>query len=259
MQVKFYKYQGAGNDFVMIDNRKQWFDKTNQKLIEKLCDRKFGIGSDGLICLENESNFDFKMIYFNADGNESTMCGNGGRCIVAFAKYLNIINDKANFIAIDGVHKALINNGIVSLQMQNVSNILLNDDYVYLNSGSPHHINYFNNIGKLDVKQLGSKIRYSEPYLNEGTNVNFVEQLNNDTFKVRTYERGVENETLSCGTGATAVAIASHRTGKTDKSVINLKTKGGSLKVSFTENNGIYKNVYLEGSAVQVFEGKTTI
>jgi len=259
MQVKFYKYQGAGNDFVMIDNRKQWFDSSNQKCIEKLCNRKFGIGADGLICLENEDDFDFKMLYFNADGNESTMCGNGGRCIVAFAKFLNIIKNKANFTAIDGVHRAVINKDIISLQMQNVSKILLNDDYVYLNSGSPHHIKYFNNVDKLDIKQLGSIIRYGAPYLNEGTNVNFVEQVNKNTFKVRTYERGVENETLSCGTGVTAVAIASHKTGKTTDSIINLNTKGGNLKVLFTEKNGVYKNVFLKGPAVQVFKGKITI
>ncbi len=259
MQVKFYKYQGTGNDFIMIDNRKQWFDTKNQKCIEKLCDRKFGIGADGLICLENKDDFDFKMIYFNADGNESTMCGNGGRCIVAFAKYLNIVKDKAHFIAIDGAHKAVINKGIVSLQMQNVSEILLNDDSVYLNSGSPHHIKYSNNIDTLDVKQLGSIIRYGAPYLSEGTNVNFVEQINKNTFKVRTYERGVENETLSCGTGVTAVAIASHKTGKTTNSIINLNTKGGNLKVLFTEENGVYKNVFLKGPAIQVFKGKITI
>jgi len=259
MQVKFYKYQGTGNDFIMIDNRKQWFDTANQKCIEKLCDRKFGIGADGLICLENEHNFDFKMLYFNADGNESTMCGNGGRCIVAFAKFLNIIKDKAHFTAVDGIHKAAINKDVISLQMQNVTEILLNDDYIYLNSGSPHHIKYFNNVDKLDVKQLGSTIRYGKPYLKEGTNVNFVEQVNENTFKVRTYERGVENETLSCGTGVTAVAIASHKTGKTSSFKVTLNTKGGNLKVLFTEKGGVYKNVFLEGPAIQVFKGKIAI
>jgi len=201
MQIEFYKYQGAGNDFVMIDNRLKKFDTSNQKQIEKLCNRKFGIGADGLICLENKNGYDFKMLYFNADGKQGTMCGNGGRCIVAFAKHLNIIKDKAYFIAIDGEHNAKINEDSISLQMQDISDITLKEDYVFLDSGSPHHIKYYKNIDELDIKQLGHDIRYGAPYFKVGTNVNFVTQLNNNTFKVRTYERGVENETLSCGTG----------------------------------------------------------
>jgi len=259
MQVEFYKYQGAGNDFVMIDNRQKLFDTSNQKQIEKLCDRKFGIGADGLICLENKNGYDFKMVYFNADGNESTMCGNGGRCIVAFAKYLNIIVDKAHFIAIDGEHSAIISEDTISLQMQNISDISLKEDYVFLDSGSPHHIKYYKNIDDLDVKQLGNDIRYGAPYFKVGTNVNFVSQMNNNTFKVRTYERGVEGETLSCGTGVTAVAIASHKTGKTNDTIVNLNTKGGNLKVTFTENKGVYKNIFLEGPTEQVFNGKINI
>ena len=259
MQINFYKYQGAGNDFVMIDNRLEWFDTTNKQLIEKLCNRRFGIGADGLICLENDSDFDFKMLYFNSDGNQSTMCGNGGRCIVSFAKYLNIVTKKANFTAIDGAHKATISLDKVSLQMQDISDIKIKDNYVFLDSGSPHHITYYKNIDNLDVKKLGHVIRYGKPYFKTGTNVNFVAQLNKNTFKVRTYERGVEDETLSCGTGVTAVAIASHKIGKTSDFEINLNTKGGNLKVSFTENNGVYKNVFLEGSAVQVFKGKINI
>jgi len=259
MQIIFYKYQGAGNDFIMIDNRLQWFDTSNQKLIKKLCNRRFGIGADGLICLENENNFDFKMLYFNSDGNQSTMCGNGGRCIVAFAKFLNIVTEKANFIAIDGKHRAIINKNTISLQMQNISDILLKNNYIFLDSGSPHHIAYFNNIDKLDVQKLGRDIRYGEPYFSTGTNVNFVEQVNKNTFKVRTYERGVEEETLSCGTGVTAVAVASHKTGKTNNLMINLNTKGGNLRVSFTKNNDVYENIFLEGPAIQVFNGKINI
>lgn len=255
MNLTFYKYQGCGNDFIIIDNRLNIFDTTNINLINSLCDRHFGIGADGLICLENEDGFDFKMVYFNADGNESTMCGNGGRCIVAFAKFLNIIKNKAHFTAIDSIHKATINGKIISLQMQDVKTIIIKDDTAFLNTGSPHHITYKTDIDQIDVKIEGHDLRYGAPYYEEGANINFVEQINNNTFKVRTYERGVEDETLSCGTGVTATAIASHKTKKTINTVINLQTKGGHLKVSFTEKDGVYSEVFLEGPAVQVFKG----
>ncbi|NQW37111.1 MAG: diaminopimelate epimerase [Flavobacteriales bacterium] len=259
MELAFYKYQGTGNDFVLIDNRLKTFDTSNTKRIQHICDRKFGVGADGFICLENDANFDFKMVYFNADGNESTMCGNGGRCIVAFAKYLNIIENYAHFVAIDGPHNASIKNDIISLQMQNVADILVTDTHVFLNTGSPHHISYQKNIHQLDIKLNGSSIRNGAPYFKEGTNVNFVEQIDNNTFKVRTYERGVEDETLSCGTGVTAVAIASHKTNKTHSSVINLQTEGGNLKVSFKVKDNVYTDVFLEGPAVQVFKGNISI
>ena len=259
MQIDFYKYQGTGNDFIIIDNRSKSFDTSNSKLIQNLCDRKFGIGADGLIALENTPDFDFKMLYFNADGNEGSMCGNGGRCIVDFAKYLGIIQNEAYFLAVDGAHKAQINEGIVSLQMQNIEHIKITDNFVYLDTGSPHHISFQNNIDLLNVKQKGNAIRYGAPYFETGTNVNFVEQIDNNTFKIRTYERGVEDETLSCGTGVTAVAIAGHKTGKTTATSINIQTKGGVLNVSFDETNGIYSKVFLNGPAVQVFKGTITI
>jgi diaminopimelate epimerase len=259
MKLAFYKYQGTGNDFVLIDNRLKSFDTSNTKRIQHICDRKFGVGADGFICLENDKNFDFKMVYFNADGNESSMCGNGGRCIVAFAKYLNIIENNAHFMAIDGPHNASINNNIISLQMQNVTDILVTDMHVFLNTGSPHHVSYQNNIHLLDVKLNGSNIRNGTPYFKEGSNVNFVEQIDSNTFKVRTYERGVEDETLSCGTGVTAVAIASHKINKTNSSVINLQTEGGNLKVSFKVKDNVYTDVFLEGPAVLVFQGEISI
>lgn len=255
MNLTFYKYQGTGNDFIIIDNRLNSFDTTNINLINSLCDRRFGIGADGLICLENASGFDFKMVYFNADGHESTMCGNGGRCIVAFAKFLNIIKNQAHFIAVDGVHQAIINGETISLQMQDVKDIIIKNDTVFLNTGSPHHITYRTDIDQINVKTEGRNLRYGAPYYEEGTNVNFVVQINSNTFKIRTYERGVEDETLSCGTGVTAAAIASHKTKKTSDSVINLQTKGGLLKVSFTEKDGVYTEVFLKGPAVQVFKG----
>lgn len=257
MQLTFYKYQGTGNDFVMVDNRTEFFPKDNTELIEKLCDRRFGIGADGLILLENHSEYDFKMVYCNSDGNESSMCGNGGRCLVAFAKQMGVIENKAEFEAVDGYHYATIDtNGIVALQMKDVDTVNQHEDYTFLNTGSPHHVQLVDNLVELDIKTEGAKIRFSDLYGKAGSNVNFVYQLANDIFAVRTYERGVEDETLSCGTGVTAVAIAMHRTGKTNNNIINLNVEGGKLKVQFDVDNGKYTNVFLIGQATFVFEGK---
>lgn len=254
--MKFFKYQGTGNDFVMIDNRNQTFPKTDVKLIEKLCDRRFGIGGDGLILLENERGVDFKMVYYNSDGNQSTMCGNGGRCIVAFAKQLNVILNKATFTAVDGMHHAtILENGSVSLQMKDVSDVKIEIDYVFLNTGSPHHIQVVEDLENIDVKEIGSKIRYSNLYKQEGSNINFVMQVAENHFELRTYERGVEDETLSCGTGATAAAIAMFKQNKTKCNKIDIDVQGGKLKVTFDEKDGVFTNVFLEGSAQFVFEG----
>jgi len=252
--MKFYKYQGTGNDFVMIDNRDNFFPKGNTALVAKLCDRRFGIGADGLILLENDDQTDFRMVYYNSDGNQSSMCGNGGRCIVAFAQKLGIINDKATFIATDGLHFATIENNVVSLQMKDVDEVKITDDYVFLNTGSPHHVVLVEDLENYDVKNQGAKIRYSDLYGKAGSNVNFVTQITGDFFAVRTYERGVEDETLSCGTGATAVAIAMYALKKTDSSEISIKVIGGDLKVSFCERDD-YENVFLIGRADYVFEG----
>lgn len=255
MSTTFYKYQGTGNDFVMIDNRSLQFDKNDTKYIKSLCDRRFGIGADGLILLENDLDSDFKMVYYNADGRQSSMCGNGGRCLVAFAKFLGIIKNTTEFIAIDGLHKAEINDGIVKLQMQNVGNIEHYDTHTFLNTGSPHHVQIVSDIATYNVKTNGAKIRYGDPYGKVGSNVNFVEPLNDSKFKVRTYERGVEDETYSCGTGVTAVAIAMHATKKTHAESINITTPGGDLKVTFNRTEEGYHNIWLIGPAVQVFKG----
>lgn len=250
-----YKYQGTGNDFVMIDNRLRIFPKNDINLIAKLCDRRFGIGADGLILLENDNATDFKMVYYNSDGNQSSMCGNGGRCLVAFAKKLGIIKNKATFIAIDGLHQATINeNDIVSLQMKDVSEIDIHEKYVFLNTGSPHHIQIIENLASFDVKKEGEKIRYSNLYGKEGSNVNFVTQISENEFSIRTYERGVEDETLSCGTGATATAIAMNFMGKTKSNNIIINVEGGKLEVSFQENSEVFTNVFLKGPAEFVFE-----
>lgn len=259
MKLQFFKYQGTGNDFVMIDNRLNTFPKTTE-LIKKLCDRRFGIGGDGLILLENDSDTDFKMVYYNSDGNESSMCGNGGRCLVAFAKKLQIFETETSFIAVDGLHFATVNNDeTISLQMKNVDEIKVEDEYVFMNTGSPHHVLMVDEVKNVNVKEMGAQIRYSDLYGKEGSNVNFVEQINPDTFKVRTYERGVEDETLSCGTGVTAVAIAMFIKGKTKRKEVNLNVEGGSLKVKFQDENENFTNVFLIGLATLVFEGTILI
>lgn len=256
MNIEFYKYQGAGNDFVVIDNRADNFDHNNTELIAHLCDRRFGIGADGLILLENSIDTDFKMVYFNADGNQSSMCGNGGRCIVSFANFLGIINNEADFKAIDGVHHAVIEGDLVKLHMNDVDTIEAHEHHLFLNTGSPHHVQLEVDLEILDVRTEGRKIRYGAPYHKEGSNVNFVKKLSEDTFLVRTYERGVEDETLSCGTGVTAVALAMHYMGETEKNLVTLHTQGGQLNVSFEKHGNGYHNIWLIGPAVQVFNGR---
>lgn len=256
MQITFYKYQGTGNDFVMIDNRAGLFPKEDTKLVEQLCDRRFGIGADGLILLENDEETDFRMVYYNSDGNTSSMCGNGGRCLVSFAKSLSLIQKEAQFIAADGLHHATIfDDGIVSLQMKDVETVDITAEYVFLDTGSPHHVQMEDDLKNLDVKALGANIRYSDMYGKAGSNVNFVKQENANTFSVRTYERGVEDETLSCGTGATAVAIAMKAIGKTNSDIVNLNVEGGKLEVSFHESDGKFTDVFLKGPATFVFKG----
>ncbi len=256
MNLIFFKYQGTGNDFVMIDNRTKIFPKEKTDIISQLCDRHFGIGADGVILIENDDDFDFKMIYYNPDASE-TFCGNGGRCAVAFAKQLGIINSKTHFLAVDGEHFAEINNSIVSLKMIDVEEIKIQENSVFAYTGTQHHVEMVNELKDFPVYEKGKEIRYS--YAEPGSNVNFVEQLNNDTFKVRTYEKGVENETLACGTGVTAVAVAMHKTNKTKSNHIYLPVEGGNLEVSFKEENGIYKNIFLIGPAQFVFKGNISI
>lgn len=256
MQLQFYKYQGTGNDFVLIDNRKNEIELTFEQ-IKFLCNRRFGIGADGLMLLELEPGVDFKMIYFNSDGNPSSMCGNGGRCITAFAKHLGIIIDKAKFIAVDGIHEAIIDEDeTVSLKMQDVKTIEIGDNFFYLNTGSPHYVKLINDVQNFDVVTNGKNIRYNERFTEEGTNVNFIEKIN-DELVVRTYERGVEDETLSCGTGVTAAAIVAALEGiSNSKNNCLIKTLGGNLEVTFekvlTQN---FYNIWLKGPAQKVFDG----
>ena len=254
--MEFYKYQGTGNDFVMIDNRDLSFPK-EQRLIEQICNRRFGVGGDGLILLEKDKNTDFKMVYYNSDGNESTMCGNGGRCIVAFAHFLNIFQQKTTFTAVDGLHEAEINQGVVKLKMIDVENIKTDGGCFVLNTGSPHFVKYVERVEVYNVYQNGYDIRNSANYKKEGINVNFVEQIRDNEIFVRTYERGVEAETLSCGTGVTASAITFMKDRNISSVVV--KTLGGNLKVYAENREGILRNVWLEGPAKQVFKGNIKI
>jgi len=263
MELSFYKYQGTGNDFVLIDNRWNILTKNDTNLIKRLCDRKFGIGADGLLLLEkpDSEEVDFKMVYFNADGNLSSMCGNGGRCIVAFAHYLEIIGKETVFQAVDGLHKARISDhDIVSLEMQQVDRVQKQDDYVFLDTGSPHHVIFSDDVEVVDVKSQGGAIRHSAKYAPiGGTNVNFVEVMDTWAIKVRTFERGVEDETLSCGTGVTAAAIAGHTMKLLTAPEIEVQTPGGRLNVAFKADDKGYRDIWLSGPAKQVFHGTIRI
>jgi len=252
--MEFYKYQGTGNDFVMVDNRNNVFDKNNIELVQQLCNRKFGIGADGLILIEDIEDFDFNMIYFNADATKS-FCGNGSRCAVSFAKYLGIIEKEAQFLSTDGKHEAIIDqNGEVSLKMHDVTEIEKGNDYYFINTGSPHYIVQVDDVNTINVKTQGAAIRYNERFKLEGTNVNFVKD-NEVGLDVRTYERGVEDETLSCGTGVTAVALSFADRKNLAASVIQLNTAGGRLKVGFKRSNNEFTDIWLIGPAKQVYNG----
>lgn len=265
MQIKFYKYQGTGNDFIIIDNRKKKFPISNSNLVAFLCDRKFGIGADGLMLLQNKKGYDFEMVYYNSDGNPSSMCGNGGRCLVAFAYHLGVIKKKAKFLAIDGQHEAEIiskdGNALqVKLKMQDVTKIKKIKNDLFLNTGSPHYIKFVKNLSSLNVFEEGKKVRYSNKFKKEGTNVNFLEFKNN-CLHVRTYERGVENETLSCGTGVTAAALAyAYLNDRKNIKSLLVETPGGILKIHFNKiAQESFNDIWLEGPATLVFEGKIKV
>jgi len=260
MKITFYKYQGTGNDFILIDNRQNVFDVKNIDLVQKLCKRKFGIGSDGLMLLQNKAGYDFEMIFFNPDGSKS-LCGNGSRCIVAFANLLGIIKNKARFTTFDGEHSAeILQNGDVSLKMNDVKSIENGNGFYFLNTGSPHYCSFVTDVKQHDVFSEGKKIRNSERFKTEGTNVNFLEKNDNSVF-VRTYERGVENETLSCGTGVTAAGLVASLAGiSSADNFCNVKTLGGNLKVKFKKNtDNSFSDIWLEGPATFVFKGEIEI
>lgn len=255
-RIKFYKYQGAGNDFILIDNRTSVFDPNDRILIEKLCDRRFGIGADGLMLLQDNKNFDFEMKYYNADGKEGSMCGNGGRCIVAFARDLGIIDSETDFLAVDGPHEATIQGPQVDLGMIDVNQVERDGQAYVLNTGSPHYVEILPELDKIDMFSQGRAIRNNAVYNQEGINVNFVQPEGQGYF-VRTYERGVEDETLACGTGATAAAIAmAMHTNQTGEIRIPIRVLGGQLFISFLREADSFTNVRLVGPANFVFQGE---
>lgn len=256
MKISFYKYQGTGNDFVVLDNRNKDYDNLTPLQVRNLCDRRFGVGGDGLMLLNKHNDADFEMKYYNANGREGSMCGNGGRCMVSFAKELGIYRNNYKFSATDGMHEASIDDhGFVCLKMSDVAGVIKHGNDFILNTGSPHYVHITVDVMHIDVCKRGREIRYQEHYAKEGINVNFVEQLDEpDKILVRTYERGVEDETFSCGTGVVAAAIATYHNDNGFNRV-DVKTKGGKLSVEFDKSGNTFKNVWLNGPAQKVFGG----
>jgi diaminopimelate epimerase len=261
VKLHFYKYQGAGNDFILVDNRQNIVNHHDPALLERLCDRRFGIGGDGIMFLQDREGYDFEMVYYNADGQPSSMCGNGGRCIVAFARFLGVIDSETEFLAVDGPHYATITaeGDWVSLQMIDVDVVITDADAYVLNTGSPHYVQLTNGLKDKNVFAEGSAIRNNNTYREKGINVNFVEP-NETGYFVRTFERGVEDETFACGTGVTAVALAMAKHNNQQGHITTpIKVLGGDLNIRFNYNGKQYTDIFLEGPAVQVFEGDYVI
>ena len=262
MKIEFYKYQATGNDFIIIDNRNQDINLTEEN-IRFLCHRHFGIGSDGLILLENDDKTDFSMQFFNPDGSGGMMCGNGGRSIVKFAADKGIIKERCCFIAPDGLHFATIKDNIVSLKMVNPTLLQEFEDGFYINTGTSHFVVFENDLEEIDIIKKGRTLRYDErfsPY--NGCNVNFVEEISANNLKIQTYERGVEDETLACGTGicASALTYSVKKRLENANHTINISAQGGNLQVKFDKKeNNTFNNVHLIGPAKKVFEGEITL
>ena len=260
MKFHFYKYQGTGNDFVILDNRTNTYAGISTEQVKNLCTRRFGIGADGLMMLNTKAGYDFEMKYFNSDGREGSLCGNGGRCLVKFAYHMGIHRDRYHFIASDGEHEAEIDDdNTVSLKMNDVNSIRnYNGDFI-LDTGSPHYVKMVKDIMNYPVVEQGRSIRNTEEFAKEGINVNFVDQKSDHEIIVRTYERGVEDETWSCGTGVTAAALVSYHNeiGYNDVTVF---TKGGKLVVEYDRvTDDSYTNIFLCGPAEKVFEGEVDL
>lgn len=257
MIVSFYKYQGTGNDFIILDNRNKLYDGLTAQDVLFLCNRKFGIGADGLMLMNTKEGYDFEMKYYNSDGKTSTMCGNGGRCMIKFAFDLGMHHYTYRFIAADGEHEAEIdNNQGIRLKMTDVNEVELEDAHAILNTGSPHYVKHVNDMTKINVVDEGKAIRESKTFAEEGINVNFVETIDNDRIFVRTYERGVEDETLSCGTGVTAAALVSAHNERGFNRV-EVKTLGGNLSVEFNKiSETTFNDIWLCGPAAFVFKGE---
>ena len=255
--MDFFKHQGTGNDFVIIDNRNRSVN-LSQKQVVDICDRRFGVGADGLILLQNHEEHDFEMVYFNSDGNESSMCGNGGRCLIAFANSLGVFENECTFQAIDGKHKGKIEGSKVYLKMADVNAIEKTPNFYFIDTGSPHYVTFVDDVHQIDLKVRAWKIRYNDRFKKEGINVNFVSKPN---VQIRTYERGVEEETLSCGTGATACAIVMNLENQAKyENSCTLQTEGGELTVSFNRiSEQQFTDIWLIGPAQFVFKGEIDV
>jgi diaminopimelate epimerase len=261
MYIPFVKYQGTGNDFILLDNRNNAFSNLSREEIERICDRRFSIGADGLMMLNHREGYDFEMKYYNSDGKPGSMCGNGGRCIIRFAYDLGIHKESYHFLASDGEHDAEIETGsnIINLKMKDVQGYKEENGHFIVDTGSPHYIMFVEDVMDFDVVKKGTEIRYSEPFAKEGINVNFVQNKGEDEIIVRTYERGVEDETFSCGTGVTACALVCHHNdvGYND---VTVETKGGKLVVKYDRSyDNKYSNIWLCGPAEKSFDGKVNV
>ncbi len=260
MHIEFTKYHGTGNDFIMINGMEDVSIRAylNEERISKLCHRRFGIGADGLIILAPDSDSDFYMDYYNSDGRPSSMCGNGSRCTVRFAHSLGYVDDSCLFMAVDGLHKGKVSDKTISVLMSDVTEVHQAGVDFALDTGSPHYVRFMEDVDSINIISEAHHIRYSETFREKGINVNFVNQAS-DHIQVRTYERGVEDETYSCGTGVVASAITSKIGSDLPKESIDVETKGGNLNVSFEKSEGIYSNIWLTGPAVKVFSGEIKV
>lgn len=263
MEYHFYKYQGTGNDFILLDNRNHQVPSLSSDTIQRLCHRKFGIGADGLMLLQEAEGYDFEMVYYNADGHPSSMCGNGGRCLVAFAHFLGLLSKgEAHFLAVDGPHRAVVvTPEYIELEMRPVEPVHYNTAVPFVDTGSPHHLEFVEQVAEVAVVERGRAIRRSAPYAEKGVNVNFVEVIAPNALRVATYERGVEDETLSCGTGVTAAALGYYLKHRPDQAPhpIRVETKGGQLEVRFERAGDGFEQIWLCGPVQQVFHGVVTL
>lgn len=256
MKILFNKYEGTGNDFIIVRNSPPVLDHADSELVRRLCDRRFGIGADGLILIEECAGYDFRMVYFNCDGLPSTMCGNGARCAAHYVMK-NITGFRnLTFMASDGAHYARHTGGDnIEVSIRDVSGFTETSDGVLLNTGVPHLVVFADNIDEADLTATARPLRFSPAYAPRGVNVNLVE-TDGQQLKVRTYERGVEDETLSCGTGVTASAIAAAITGKIVTDDIMVKARGGTLSVRFRLYAGGATDIHLTGPATFVYTGE---
>lgn len=258
MLIEFSKYQGTGNDFVIIDNTTNFFPKTDSKLINFLCDRKIGVGADGLILIEKSKSSDYEMIYFNADGNLGSMCGNGARCSIHFSMLNKIIEHTTSFLAFDGLHSGSLKENFVKVSMSDVLTYDEFNDFIFVDTGSPHLVKCVDDVDQIDIIEISREIQ-KDIRFKDGVNVNFLSKEKDNLYRIRTYERGVENETLSCGTGAVAAAITLNILSLVNSDNINLKTKGGKLTVDLKRSENIFTNIFLSGNVTRVFDGRIEI